>query len=127
MAWRSPLRVRLRNVRTEREQVRAAISGQGSRQIAFADGLSGSSTAMRLQIPLLVTIVYGLGRPGRGKEPKAEKGSNFKNLEQESTCVNKNFCFSQLRVVLGTLAAFPISASPAAASRESSSRGHRGG
>jgi len=82
MAWRSPLRVRLRSVRTEREQLRAAMSGQVSRQIAFADGLSGSLKAMRLQIQLLVTIVYGLGGPGRGKEPKAEKGSNYKNLEQ---------------------------------------------
>jgi hypothetical protein len=82
MAWLSPLRVRLRNVQIEREQSRAAVSGQGSRLIALADGLSGSPRAVQLPLQLLVTIEYRLGGPDRGKEQKAEKGSNFKNLEQ---------------------------------------------
>jgi len=123
MAWPSPLRVRFRNVGTEKEQSRAALSGQGSRQIAFADGLSGSPRTIRLQMQLLVTNAFGLGGPGRGKEPKVQKGSNYKNLEQGATCVNNNFRYSELRVVLGTLGAFPISTSPMAASPEGSFRG----
>ena len=97
MAGWSPLRVRLGNFREESEQIRAAVSGQGSSVACVSRRPECFPTNHTTAVS--ASGQHCVGPRGLCSRETAVKGSNLKNLEQESSGVNVISTFSFLSVI----------------------------